>query len=49
MMKSCETGVALKSLGEKSCELKGSGQEMAAKMLMIINFNNNATSIIKVY
>ena len=30
----------LKSLGEKSCEIKGGGQEMAAMMLMLINFNN---------
>ena len=30
----------LKSLGEKSCEIKGDGQEMAAMMLMLINFNN---------
>ena len=34
-------------LGEKSCETKDSGQEMATKML--INFNNNATSVIKIY
>ena len=26
----------LKSLGEKSCEIKGGNQEMAATMLMII-------------
>ena len=31
---------ALKSLCEKSCEIKGGGQEMAAMMLMLINFNN---------
>ena len=38
---SCEKmGAALKSLGEKSCEIKGGGQEMAAMMLMLINFNN---------
>ena len=29
-----------KSLSEKSCEIKGGGNEMAAMMLMIINFNN---------
>ena len=29
-----------KSLAEKSCEIKGSGQGMAAMMLMLINFNN---------
>ena len=31
---------AFKSLGEKSCEIKGGGQEMAAMMSMLINFNN---------
>ena len=35
-----KNGVALKSLGEKSCKTKGGGQEMAAMMLMLINFNN---------
>ena len=35
-----KNGVALKSLGEKSCEIKGGGQEMAAMMLTLINFNN---------
>ena len=30
----------LKSLGEKSCEVKDGSQEMAAMMLMLINFNN---------
>ena len=30
----------LKSLGEKSCEIKGGGQEMAAMMLMLKIFNN---------
>ena len=30
----------LKSLDEKSCEIKGGSQEMAAMMLMLINFNN---------
>ena len=34
---------ALKNLGEKSCEIKGGGQEMAAMMLMLINFNNAHT------
>ena len=33
-------GAALKSLGEKSCEIKGGGQQMAAMMLILINFNN---------
>ena len=31
---------ALKSLGEKCCEIKGGDQEMAAIMLMLKNFNN---------
>ena len=31
---------ALKILGEKSCKIKGGGQELAAMMLMLINFNN---------
>ena len=31
--------MALKSLGEKSCEIKGGSQQMAAMMLMLINFN----------
>ena len=35
-----KNGAALKSLGEKSCEIKGGSQEMAAMMLMLINFNN---------
>ena len=30
----------LESLGEKSCEIKGGDQEMAAMMLMLLNFNN---------
>ena len=30
----------LKKLAEKSCEIKGGGQEMAAMMLMLISFNN---------
>ena len=29
-----------KSLGEKSCEIKGGNNEMVAMMWMIINFNN---------
>ena len=29
-------GVALKSLGEKSCEIKGDGHQMVAMMLMLI-------------
>ena len=35
-----KNGAALKSLGEKSCEIKGGSQEMAAMILMPINFNN---------
>ena len=31
---------AFKSLGEKSCEVNSGDQEMAATMLMLINFNN---------
>ena len=30
-----KNGAALKSQGEKSCEIKGDGQEMAAMMLML--------------
>ena len=38
---SCKkNSAALKSLGEKSCKIKGGGQEMAAMMLMLISFNN---------
>ena len=33
-------GAALKGLGEKSCEIKGGGQKMAAMMLMLKKFNN---------
>ena len=33
-------GAAFKSPGEKSCEIKGGGHEMAAMMLMVIHFNN---------
>ena len=34
----CEKGVALlKNLGEKSCKIKGGGQQMAAMMLMLLN------------
>ena len=33
-------GAALKSLGQKSCEIKSGDQEMAAMMLMLINFNS---------
>ena len=31
---------SLKSLGEKSYEIKGGSQEMAVMMLMLISFNN---------
>ena len=33
-------GLALKTLGEKSCEIKDGGQQVAAMMLILINFNN---------
>ena len=33
-------GVAFKGLGEKSCEIKGGGHEMAAMVLMIMHFNS---------
>jgi len=39
----------LKSLDEKSWEIKLGSQEMAAMMLILINFNNNAKVIIKIY
>ena len=35
-----KNGVALKILGEKSCEIKGGGLEMAAMMLMLKKINN---------
>ena len=34
-------------LHEKSCEMKGCGHEIAAMMLMIINFNNGFLALIK--
>ena len=34
---------------KKSCEIKGGGQEMAAMMLMLINFNNGCVYIVKIY
>ena len=37
---SCKKAEALKNLGKKSCEIKSGSQEMATKMLMLINFNN---------
>ena len=40
-----KNGAALKSLGEKSCEINGGGQEMAAMMLMLIKFNNGSINI----
>ena len=33
-------GAILKSLGGKSCEIKGGGQQMAAMMITLIKFNN---------
>ena len=41
-----KNGAALKSLGEKSCEIKGGSQEMAAMMLMLINFKNGCFSFL---
>ena len=37
---SCEKGAALKSLGKKKLCKQSGDQEMAAIMLMLINFNN---------
>ena len=34
------TQAVKKGAALKSCEIKGSGQQMAAMMLMLINFNN---------
>ena len=45
---SCEKGAALKSLGEKSCEIKGGSQQMAAMMLMLIKFNNGLVKFISI-
>ena len=36
---SCEKVVRPKKAWQKSCEIKGGGQEMAAMMLMLNNFN----------
>jgi len=35
--------------GENSWEIKGGGQEMAAMMLMLINFNNQPPLISKLF
>ena len=35
-------GVALKSLGEKSCEIKGGSQELTAKMLRLTSSDGAA-------
>ena len=43
-----KSGTALKSLGEKSCEIKGGGQEMAAIMLMLKKLIM-AMCIVKIY
>ena len=40
-----KNGAALKSLGEKICEIKGGGQEMVAMMLILINFNNASLTV----
>ena len=42
---SCEKNGAALSLGEKSCEIKGGGQEMAA--MMLIPYKNNINLKIK--
>ena len=44
-----KSGAALKSLDENSSEIKGGGQEMAAVMLMLINFNNGCCALLKIY
>ena len=41
--------MAFKILGEKSCEVKGGSQEMAAMMLMLINFNNATQPLINFF
>jgi len=52
-----QNGAAFKSLGKESCEIKGGSQEceikggsqeMAARMLIVINFTNNTTVIVKI-
>ena len=43
-----KNGVALKILGEKSCEIKGDGQEMAVMMLMFKKLIM-AVYIVKIY
>ena len=46
---SCKNRVrSSKVLSEKSCEVKGGGQEIAAMMLMTINFNSASLAIIKI-
>ena len=40
---------SLKILGEKSCEIKGGGQEMAAMILILKKFNNGCVCIVKTY
>ena len=42
-----KNGAALKSLGEKSCEIKDGSQEMAAMMLILKNFINGCVALLK--
>ena len=42
-------GAALKSLGEKGCEITGCGQEMGAMMFMLHVINKMAVCIAKIY
>ena len=47
---SCEKMVQpLKAWVKKSCEIKSGGQEMAATMLMLINFNVNIINSLAVF
>ena len=40
---------ALKSQGEKSCEIKSGSQEMAAMMLMLVNFKQCTQPLLKIF
>jgi len=44
-----KSGVAFRSLGKKSCKIKGGGHEMTAMMLMLINFLIMTVYINKIY
>ena len=39
-------GASVNSLGKENCEIKGSVQDMAAMMLMLINFNYNVCALL---